>query len=549
MIVRKVRNALSIRNLFRLKKKNEQDNIELHTLQNNGSSINIKIRPDLSLRIPTFHRSSRSLSLSPSERRSPGVLSFNSDVIRRSSRNKDSIGASSSTSAIGSDRESRSTNILSYIAADDMDEFEDLQKEFQSAVDDKGFTWLPQLEVLKSKKLDEEQIPEQDNEYPTPSRNESTSPNVSLGRRYSIISETGPADKENVKTKIENMESFQTFTEDINIDDSNIHLSSYEVDLPNFDEIFERGFSKNLNLYGYSLGFISPINSVRVKLAYMHVNRNYNLLYYACLVIFTILLSYRTYNPVNYVFLFSFTSAVNIINFILGVLFTIRDITKIIAFGFWDDSQMYRAFSKEYITIVAWLDLDKYFNNMRNRYGPIIDSFVPLRLLSHISKLEHRWMTRNYVTKEGYTNKKDQEFDCPRVFARSSWNRNDLLSSCCFWIAFFISFNNYDVKQGIIIFKALSVIRILRLLDTDTGISSILRGIKHGLPQLVSVGSMLLYFWVFFGILGVQIFKGSLKRQCVWKNPDDASDTYQYNLQFCGGFLEPQTKKRRIYLY
>ena len=188
MIVRKVRNALSIRNLFRLKQKNEQDNIGLHTLQNNDSSINIKIRPDISLRIPTFHRSSRSLSLSPSERRSPGVLSFNSDVIRRSSRNKDSIGASSSTSAIGSDRESRSTNVLLYIAADDMDEFEDLLKELQSAVDDKGFIWLPQLEVLKSKKLNEEQIIEQDNECTTPSLNESTSPNISLSMRYSIIS-------------------------------------------------------------------------------------------------------------------------------------------------------------------------------------------------------------------------------------------------------------------------------------------------------------------------------------------------------------------------
>lgn len=91
--------------------------------------------------------------------------------------------------------------------------------------------------------------------------------------------------------------------------------------------------------------------------------------------------------------------------------------------------------------------------------------------------------------------------------------------------------------------------RILRLIDLDSGLVSILRALKYGFPELLNVGFMLLYFWVFFGILGVQTFRGSLKRQCVWFNPDDPSDTYQYDMQFCGGYLNASTLEPMNYIF
>lgn len=60
---------------------------------------------------------------------------------------------------------------------------------------------------------------------------------------------------------------------------------------------------------------------------------------------------------------------------------------------------------------------------------------------------------------------------------------------------------------------------------------------------------MLLYFWVFFGILGVQSFQGSLRRQCVWTNPNNPSETYLNSFQFCGGYLEPGTGKVLPYIF
>ena len=113
----------------------------------------------------------------------------------------------------------------------------------------------------------------------------------------------------------------------------------------------------------------------------------------------------------------------------------------------------------------------------------------------------------------------------------------------------FLSIKSYDTKTGIRIFKPLAILRILRLVNVDTGMPSILRGLKYGIPQLVNVSSMLVYFWIFFGILGVQIFQGSFRRQCVWFNPEDPTDTYQYDMQFCGGYLDPVTKRKQNYIY
>ena len=192
---------------------------------------------------------------------------------------------------------------------------------------------------------------------------------------------------------------------------------------------------------------------------------------------------------------------------------------------------------------------DRY-KHLRAKYGSaIIDFFIPFKLLDDENqKKNDRRALRSSVSTNDLRKRKDA-FDCPRAFARSSWNRIDLTSSFCFWLGLFFSIRDFDSRVGIRIFKPLAAFRILRLVNTDTGISSILRGLKQGVPQLINIGSMMVYFWVFFGILGVQTFQGSLRRQCVWVNPDDPTDTYQYDMQFCGGHLEPVTKVRMNYIF
>ncbi|EAZ63770.2 calcium channel protein, partial [Scheffersomyces stipitis CBS 6054] len=124
-----------------------------------------------------------------------------------------------------------------------------------------------------------------------------------------------------------------------------------------------------------------------------------------------------------------------------------------------------------------------------------------------------------------------------RAYIRNSWHRIDFLSMICFWIATLLSINHYDAKHQIMIFRALSCLRILRLINLTTGTTTILKACKIAIPQLIDVAIFIACFWLFFGIIGVQSFKSSLTRQCVWTNPDDPTETYIQTEQFCGSWL------------
>ncbi|KAM0322822.1 hypothetical protein ACHAQA_009163 [Verticillium albo-atrum] len=90
------------------------------------------------------------------------------------------------------------------------------------------------------------------------------------------------------------------------------------------------------------------------------------------------------------------------------------------------------------------------------------------------------------------------------------------------------------------VFRMISCLRILRLLALTNGTAIILRSLKKAAPLLVRIAFLIFFFWLLFAIIGVQSFKSSLSRQCVWLDPDapaDRSRSFVNELQFCGGYL------------
>lgn len=84
----------------------------------------------------------------------------------------------------------------------------------------------------------------------------------------------------------------------------------------------------------------------------------------------------------------------------------------------------------------------------------------------------------------------------------------------------------------------------------------ILRSLKKAAPLLVNVAFLIGFFWLLFAIVGVQCFKSSFRRTCVWFDP--SSDPFKnrtallngYRLdsssgtpQFCGGYLHQNGSK------
>ncbi|GCE98298.1 calcium channel protein [Zygosaccharomyces mellis] len=516
---------------------------------------NLKIgraRPKL-----TLHTGSFSNESTKSTGRSKSFSSLSGDLFRGRSRRRSNSSnnqdkSTSPDSNTYSDRPPRSARILSYIAAEDMDEFHDIEKDFQSALDTDGLTWLPQLGQMKSRSstgslADNDQDSNRAHDHientahvgSKISENESLQPDVGHsnvladGKNGAVgLALHSPVRKEDARSFFDKS--------------SHVEVSSFEVEVANFDEQED-----SWQLYGNSLGIISPKNPIRLKLAALQMNEKFKYLMVGILSLFTCFMAYRTYKPHTNI-LFSFSNWADVINFLICVLFTLSDISKIIAFGFWDDSEMFAAYGKKYVSLLERFGIVKLYLYLKNKYGAqIIDTIVPIRIATNgeDEKFQRKSLSDSWTEEEIKKRSKKKKFEVPRAFARSSWNRIDLTSTICFWIALFLTINDYDRKNGIRIFKTLAVLRILRLVNTDTGLSSILRGIKQAVPQLINVGTMLVYFWVLFGILGVQSFRGSFRRQCVWTNPNDPTDKYTYDMQFCGGHLDPVTGAPRNYIF
>ncbi|KAI5862713.1 Ion transport protein-domain-containing protein [Durotheca rogersii] len=127
-----------------------------------------------------------------------------------------------------------------------------------------------------------------------------------------------------------------------------------------------------------------------------------------------------------------------------------------------------------------------------------------------------------------------------RAFLRHGFNRLDFIAVVSFWIAFVLSVTGLEMKYHIFVFRMLSCLRIVRLLALTNGTAIILRSLKKAAPLLVRVSFLIGFFWLLFAIIGVQSFKSSLSRSCVWRDPsqpDNFSATYRNEMQFCGGYL------------
>ena len=139
-----------------------------------------------------------------------------------------------------------------------------------------------------------------------------------------------------------------------------------------------------------------------------------------------------------------------------------------------------------------------------------------------------------------------------RAFLRHSFNRLDFLAVVSYWIAFAMSISKVSENRHIYLFQMLSCLRILRLLSMTAGTSVILRSLKKAAPLLLHVAFLIGFFWLLFAIVGVQSFKSSLRRTCVWVGRDGFSN-YTHNsapndVQFCGGYLDSTTGQEMPWL-
>ncbi|TFK38523.1 high-affinity cell membrane calcium channel [Crucibulum laeve] len=133
-------------------------------------------------------------------------------------------------------------------------------------------------------------------------------------------------------------------------------------------------------------------------------------------------------------------------------------------------------------------------------------------------------------------------------YLRQSWSRIDFVAIVSFWVSFILATTGIERgEKHIGVFRAMSVIRTARLLTITSGTTTIMHSLKTARPLLTSVAYFVLFAIVLFSIIGIQSFKGSLRRTCVLQ-PTLGESEVLIDGQFCGGYIDPVSARETGYI-
>ncbi|KAG7696870.1 hypothetical protein KL950_001797 [Ogataea haglerorum] len=286
-------------------------------------------------------------------------------------------------------------------------------------------------------------------------------------------------------------------------------------------------------LYGKSLGIFGPNSNFRIRCLQIACKPICDQVIASLLIMQTILLTIQQwYVEAGYVHNGGWTWVDYILHFHYMV-YTAEIVVKSVAFGFFDDSQMFKELKLEQKESL----LRKYLRTAREK----------LRLTDPKAEDQDYAQSRplRTVTVHGTGSESVKR---TRAFLRSDWHKVDFVSVVSFWISMFLSINKLDITHQCMIFRSLMCLKILRLLNITHGTRLILKSLRKAGHQASDATMVLCVFWLLFAIIGVQSFKSSLRRHCVWTNPTNNTDIYENSMQFCGSYLDPTTLKKNPYI-
>ncbi|CAH0000943.1 unnamed protein product [Clonostachys byssicola] len=298
-------------------------------------------------------------------------------------------------------------------------------------------------------------------------------------------------------------------------------------------------------LKGRSLGIFGPDSVIRNKLCDVLVNPYLEPLILLLIVVQTVLL---TIESAPNVFADGYGRPERwgqrwIDWAILGlfIIFTLEVITRIIVSGFILNASEYSTIDRKRGIRAA----------IEDQYRAVFQPQHKSQKASVQFNQEPSMISRSFTTlMQGQqslpeTAEEHQRFQLARrSFLRHSFNRLDFVAVVAYWISFILGITGWEYQHHLYVFKMLSCLRILRLLAITNGTAIILQSLKKAAPLLVRVAFLICFFWLLFAIVGLQSFKASFSRQCVWLDPDDPTNltsTYRHDQGFCGGYRNSET--------
>lgn len=326
-------------------------------------------------------------------------------------------------------------------------------------------------------------------------------------------------------------------------------------------------------LKGKSLCIFSPDNWLRLKLCEMLVHPVTEPIILILIVIQTVLLAVDARSKAKYDLEPRAWQSSGINYGLLGlfVLYTLELIARVIVSGFLKNAEVYSTVDTALGFKAAFTDrIQRFFapQSQPSSHPATDEAKLQPSILRSFTAMQLQLDS----DQPGHSRQQQRIRLARRAFLRHGFNRLDFVAVVSFWITFILSVLMIAQSRHIYVFRMLSCLRILRLLGLTQGTSVILRSLKKAAPMLANVAFLIGFFWLLFAIIGVQSFKSSFRRSCVWyenaadvlnnplgvpNNPDalqNLAGRYVQNdpekvIQFCGGYLHPVTGAISPWLY
>jgi voltage-dependent calcium channel len=293
---------------------------------------------------------------------------------------------------------------------------------------------------------------------------------------------------------------------------------------------------------GKSLGIFPPESKFRMWLCDLLVHPYTEPTIFFLIVVQTIFLTIDCFRPVHYNQPDSLRwgrSPIDYCLFGLFVIYTVEIAARMIVSGFIMNPREYSTVNRNLGFRQALLERTQslFTNPHARRTATHTESADGL----HQPSLLRSLTTQGDIAIKGDSRLSQRSRLAHRAFLRHSFNRLDFIAVTAYWISFIMQLFAFETGKHMAIFRMLSCLRIMRLLYLTSGTTVILRSLKKAAPLLLNIGFLIGFFWLLFAIVGVQSFKSSLRRQCVWLDPTDSTNTYTNNFTFCGGHLDNVT--------
>eukprot|EP00966_Prymnesium_polylepis_P084247 1950179-Prymnesium_polylepis.1 len=131
------------------------------------------------------------------------------------------------------------------------------------------------------------------------------------------------------------------------------------------------------------------------------------------------------------------------------------------------------------------------------------------------------------------------------TYLRDGWNWLDTVVVVVGWVSFSAMGGSLEPTEdnsgggSLLPLRSIRVLRPLRTVRRIRGMRVVVQSLLHSLPQMATVAALLLFMFILFGVMGIQLFKGQLHWRCVPESIavepcarphdfDEFADRYEY---------------------